>query len=126
LKASDVLALTAAEQKIAKFATDMKTGDAALSPEDRAQLTVMLNDTDCVIYPQKASADAKACPPMNHALLAKLFGSDFTRQDAEELCAQMQRVYQLKSCLGQDPTVTGMVRTEFIQEYNDLNAILHS
>ena len=113
-----MLFLTKEEQKIAKLASDIKD-DTTLSPEVRKTLTNMLNGTSYVVYPEKEPH------LLNKALLAKLSGSDFTPQDAQELCAQMQRVYQLKLCLGQDMGFTDAERAQLTAEYDTLNAILH-
>jgi carboxypeptidase C (cathepsin A) len=120
LKSGDVKALAAGEQKIAGFDSSVKN-DEPISSEDLKGLTSLLNDTNQVFYPCTSAA-----PPLNKALTTKLSGTDFSAQDAHELCAQMERVYQIKTCLGQNIGCTAEQRTSLISEYNRLNAILHN
>jgi len=120
LKSADVKALASAERKIADFASSVKS-DTPVSSEGLQQLIGLLKDTNQVFYPSTTSA-----PPLNKALMTKLSGADFTARDAQELCAQMQRVYQVKALLGQDLGCTIEQRIILVSEYNTLNAILHN
>ena len=100
----------------------------AVTADERASLKQGIADTDKVFYPTRRVDDATAdpaLPAINAKLLARVDSEDFSRQEAEELYAQMLRVHRIKLYLARAKDIPEDKRTGLSQEYNTLDAILH-